>query len=181
MAAERQGNLPQRAGISKRLVMALPLALGWTIYTAQPTPGNFLLGYFVSLVAVGATSFSGESFRLKNPPRQLYNLISYTLYMASEVLLAGIGVARIILSPSLPIKPGMSRVDTQDSSSSELISAASAHGITITPGELVVDFDESADGVAMIVHSLNIDESAPKLDADQGTRLRRIREILGYD
>ena len=181
MAAESQSKSPQRAGVFKRLVMALPLALGWTIYTAQPTPGNFLLGYVVSLVAVGATSFSGESFRLKNPPRQLYHLIAYTFYMGGEVLLAGIGVARIILSPSLPIKPGMSRVDTQDRERSELISAASAHGITITPGELVVDFDESGDCVAMIVHSLNIDESAPKLDADQATRLRRIREILGHD
>ncbi len=167
--------------MGKRLVMALPLALGWTIYTAQPTVGNFLLGYVFSIVMVGATGFRGDTFRLKNPARQLYNLLAYTLLMAREVLLAGIDVARIILSPSLPINPGMSRIDTQDSSQSELISAASAHGITITPGELVVDFEETGDSALMIVHSLNIDESAQQLGADQATRLRRIKGILGYD
>ena len=165
----------------KRLVMALPLALGWTIYTAQPTVGNFLLGYVLSIVVVGATAFRGDSFRLKNPARQLYNLLAYTLYMAREVLLAGIGVARIIISPSLPINPGMSRIDTQDESQSELISAASAHGITITPGELVVDFEETPEGALMLVHSLNIDVSAQQLDADQSRRLRRITGILGHD
>ncbi len=181
MAAEPKEIRSKRTGIVKRLVMALPLALGWTIYTAQPTPGNLLLGYVFGIAVVGATGFRGDSFRLKNPPRQLYNLLAYTLYMASEVLLAGIDVARIILSPSLPIEPGLSRVDTQDSTQSELISAASAHGITITPGELVVDFDESPDGVTMIVHSLNIETSAQQLDADQQKRLRRILGILGYD
>ncbi len=181
MAAEAKKIVRQPTGLAKRLVMALPLALGWTIYTAQPTPGNLLLGYIFGIMVVGATGFRGDSFRLKNPPRQLYNLLVYTLYMASEVLMAGIDVARIILSPSLPIKPGLSRVDTQDSTQSELISATSAHGITITPGELVVDFDEGPDGVTMIVHSLNIEASAQQLDADQQTRLRRILGILGYD
>ncbi|MXX49846.1 MAG: hypothetical protein F4Z39_02150 [Chloroflexi bacterium] len=181
MAAENTANRGKPSGIGKRLVMALPLALGWTTYTAQPTPGNLLLGYIFGIAAVSATSFHGDSFRLKNPLRQLYNLLIYTLYMAREVLLAGIDVARIILSPSLPIKPGLSRVATQDSTQSELISAISAHGITITPGELVVDFDESPAGVIMIVHSLNIEEAAQALAADQQTRLRRILGILGYD
>lgn len=181
MAAEAKEDRRQRTSLGKRLVMALPLALGWTIYTAQPTPGNLLLGYVLGIAVVRATGFRGDSFRLKNPPRQLFNLLAYTLYMANEMLLAGIDVARIILSPSLPIDPGLSRVDTQDSTHNELISAASAHGITITPGELVVDFDEGPDGVTMIVHSLNIEASAQQLDADQQTRLRRILGILGHD
>ncbi len=181
MAADAKAHDKKPTSLSKRLVMALPLALGWTIYTAQPTPGNLLLGFIFGIAVVSATGFRGDSFRLKNPLRQLYNLLIYTLFMAREVLLAGMDVARIILSPSLPIKPGLSRVDTQDSSRSELISATSAHGITITPGELVVDFEESPNGVTMIVHSLDIEASAQQLAADQQTRLRRILGILGYD
>ena len=166
----------------KVLILALPLAIGWTIYTAQPTPGNFLLGYLFSVSVLIATGIRGESIRIRNAPRQLYNLIAYTLYLASEVLSAGLKVSRLILMPSLPINPGISSVNTQDNTESELISAVSAHGITITPGELVVDFEEThEEGVKMIVHSLNLDASGQSLDDEQRRRLMRIKGILGHD
>ena len=166
----------------RTMIIALPLAIGWTIYTAQPTPGNFLLGYVFSISVLVATGLRGESLRLRNAPRQLYNLVAYTFYLATEVLSAGVKVSLVILTPSLPINPGMSTVNTQDRSENELISAISAHGITITPGELVVDFEEtSEDGVRMIVHSLNIDSSGQSLDDDQRKRLARIKGILGHD
>lgn len=167
---------------SKVMILALPLAIGWTIYTAQPTPGNFLLGYIFSVSVLMATSIRGESVRLSNTPRQLYNLAAYTMYLASEVLSAGVKVSRLILMPSLPINPGMSSVNTQDATENELISAVSAHGITITPGELVVDFEDTDEaGVMMIVHSLNLDASGKSLEAEQKRRLVRIRGILGHD
>lgn len=166
----------------KVLIMALPLAIGWTIYTAQPTPGNILLGYLFSVSVLTATGIRGDSIRLRNAPRQLYNLFAYTLYLASEVFSAGIKVSRLILLPSLPINPGISSVNTQDATKNELISAVSAHGITITPGELVVDFEETRkEGVTMIVHSLNLDTSGQSLDEDQSRRLARIKGILGHD
>ncbi|MCY4062973.1 MAG: Na+/H+ antiporter subunit E [Chloroflexi bacterium] len=166
----------------KVMILALPLAIGWTIYTAQPTPGNLLLGYLFSVSVLIATGIRGESVRMRNAPRQLYNLFAYTLYLASEVLSAGLKVSRVILMPSLPISPGIATVNTQDSTENELISAVSAHGITITPGELVVDFEEtSEEGVKMIVHSLNLDSSGQSLDEEQQRRLMRIKGILGHD
>jgi len=166
----------------KVMIMALPLAIGWTIYTAQPTAGNFLLGYVFSVSVVMATGLRGDSLRLRSAPRQLYNLIAYTVFLASEVLFSGIKVSRLILTPSLPINPGISRVNTQDKTENELISAVSAHGITITPGELVVDFEETAqDGILMIVHSLNLDAPGRSLEEEQKKRLDRIKGILGHD
>ncbi|MCY4073001.1 MAG: Na+/H+ antiporter subunit E [Chloroflexi bacterium] len=168
--------------IAKRIVLALPLSIGWTIYTAQPTPGNFLLGYIFSVVVLTATGLKGDSVNLKNAVLQLYNLIAYVLFLSKEVFVSGVQVARIIISPSLPIDPGITRVKTQDESKSALISAVSAHGITITPGELVVDFEERGDEtVLMIVHSLTISESGKRLDQDQSLRLKRIKGILGHD
>ena len=168
--------------IAKRIVLALPLAIGWTIYTAQPTPGNFLLGYIFSVVVLMATGLKGDSVNLRNAVLQIYNLLAYVLFLSKEVLVSGVQVARIIISPSLPIDPGVTRVKTQDDDKSALISAVSAHGITITPGELVVDFEERPDqGVLMIVHSLTISESGQRLDQDQSLRLKRIKGILGHD
>ncbi len=168
--------------LMKRLILSLPLAIGWTIYTAQPTIGNFLLGYLFSLVVLVATGVRGDSFNLRNAPKQLFNLIVYIFFLAYAVLVSGLQVARLILSPSLPIDPGLSAVNTQDVTENSVVSAVSAHGITITPGELVVDFEETAEeGVLMIIHSLNITKSAQNLDSDQTIRLRRIKGILGHD
>ena len=167
---------------AKAMLIALPLACGWTIYTAQPTLGNFFLGYLFSVVVVLATGLRGDSLRLRNAPKQFYNLAAYVLFLAFEVFIAGVKVARVVLTPGMPIKPGFTDLKTNDKSKNELISAISAHGITITPGELVVDFKETSDdGVVMIVHSLNVDVSAKSLERDQKTRLKRIRGILGHD
>lgn len=166
----------------KAMVMALPLAIGWTIYTAKPTPGNFLLAYVFSLVVIVATGLRGDSFRMRNAPRQVYNLVAYVLFLAFEVLVSGVKVALVVLAPDLKIDPGTTELSTFDESKNELISAVSAHGITITPGELVVDFKESTDeGATMIVHSLNTEISSPSLESDQRTRLKRIKGILGHD
>ena len=164
------------------MVMALPLAIGWTIYTAQPTPGNFLLAYVLSLLVITATGQRGDSFRLRNAPLQIYNLIAYVLFLAFEVLVSGVKVALVVIAPDLKIRPGTTELSTFDESQNELISAVSAHGITITPGELVVDFKESAgEGATMIIHSLNLDFSAKRLEQDQRLRLKRIKGILGHD
>jgi len=166
----------------KALVMALPLAIGWTIYTAQPTPGNFLLAYVFSLVVIVATGQRFDNFRLSNVPLQIYNLIAYVLFLANEVLVSGVKVALIVLAPELKISPDTTELSTFDESKNELISAISAHGITITPGELVVDFNESdREGAIMIVHSLTSEASAERLEADQRLRLKRIKGILGHD
>lgn len=167
---------------AKPLAMALPLLFGWTIYTAQPTPGNILLGYLFGVLAIKASGLKGESLRLRSAPKQLYNLLAYIVFLASEVLFSGLKVARIVLTPSLPIQPGISKINTQDASEDELISAVSAHAITITPGELVVDFEETnEDGLLMVVHSLNMETSGQSLHDDQRIRLKRIKGILGHD
>ena len=70
----------------KVMIMAFPLAVGWTIYTSQPTPGNFLLGYLFSVVVVMATGLRGDSLKIRNAPRQLYNFVAYIVFLAYEVL-----------------------------------------------------------------------------------------------
>ena len=166
----------------KALVMALPLAIGWTIYTARPTPGNFLLAYIFSLVVIVATGQRFDNFHLRNVPLQLYYLIAYVLFLAIEVLVSGVKVALIVVAPELKISPDSTELSTFDESNNDLISAISAHGITITPGELVVDFKESdEEGATMIVHSLTSEASAERLENDQRLRLKRIKGILGHD
>ena len=74
---------------SKVMILALPLAIGWTIYTAQPTPGNFLLGYIFSALGAYGDRHTRRERETAQRAAQLYNLVAYTVYLASEVLSAG--------------------------------------------------------------------------------------------
>ena len=166
----------------KRLILAIPLAIGWAIYTAQLSIGNVILGYIFSFIVLIAVGVRGDTFHLTNLPRQIFYLTAYILLLSYDVLKSGLQVAQITLMPSLPIDPGMTRINTQDKTENPIISAISAHGITITPGELVVDFEETPEeGILMVIHSLNITNSASNLDNAQSTRLQRIKGMLGYD
>ena len=62
------------------------------------------------------------------------------------------------------------------SDENDVIAAFSAHGITITPGELVVDFDGAR---TMFVHCLDVEASAQSAPAAQAKRLQLLRRILG--
>jgi multicomponent Na+:H+ antiporter subunit E len=96
--------------------------------------------------------------------------------LGHDIWLSSVDVARRVLNPDMPLNPGILRVDTQDEDESDITAAFSAHGITITPGELVVDFDGS---LTMYVHCLDMEESAKHAVAAQARRLKLLRRIIG--
>jgi multicomponent Na+:H+ antiporter subunit E len=62
------------------------------------------------------------------------------LHLALDMWRSGLGVAALVLRPSLPVRPGLLRVPA--GSDSETVTALSAHALSITPGQLVVGIDE---------------------------------------
>jgi multicomponent Na+:H+ antiporter subunit E len=66
-------------------------------------------------------------------------------------------------------------VPTQDETHSASIAALSAHAITITPGELVVDFDGAK---VMYVHCLDTEATSKTADPAQAARLKLLRRVL---
>jgi multicomponent Na+:H+ antiporter subunit E len=74
--------------------------------------------------------------------------------LLKDLLVSGLQVAHIVLSPSLPIKPGIIAIPA--GTDSELATALSAHSISVTPGEVVVEISD--DGV-MYTHVLDVTQS----------------------
>lgn len=75
-------------------------------------------------------------------------LLFYLLWMFWEIVASGIQVARVILTPSLPIKQNMVRfkVDLPSAHAKMIL----GNSITLTPGTLTVDIHEDE----FLVHSL---------------------------
>lgn len=160
------------------VLLAIPLALLWMIVTANLSVESFLVGFIVSAAILLLTNTKNIQVDRRRLPDQLLALAIYTVTLMRDIWLSSVDVTRRVLNPKLPINPGVLKVATMDPDQSEFTAAFSAHGITITPGELVVDFDGSR---AMYVHCLDVEASAANAPGAQAKRLRLLRRIAGKD
>lgn len=171
------------------IIYTVPMALLWMIFARQFSIEGFIVGsvfgFAILMVIRINTSFDNEDepVQLVRIPSQLFALMIYIFRLTIDVILSGIDVASKVLHPEMPINPGTYTITTQDDANNATISALSAHSITITPGELVIDFSEDEHGnTTMLVHTLDKEASnQEKLEKDQNKRLKLIRQILGKD
>ncbi|HEX2621558.1 MAG TPA: Na+/H+ antiporter subunit E [Phototrophicaceae bacterium] len=158
------------------MIFAVPLTFMWMIVTSSISPGGFFVGAVVGLAIVMLLRLQKNEINFRKLPDQLWALVVYTLTLFRDIWLSSVDVTKRVLNPALPMKPGILRVETQDPTENDVVAAFSAHGITITPGELVVDFDDRR---AMYVHCLDVEASGQSADGAQTKRLRLLNRILG--
>lgn len=146
-------------------MMALLLIL-YLALTASLELSNIVLGALVAAVVAALLRPVRQPTSLQPLPGALWALAKYFIIMLWELIVSGLQVAHIVLSPSLPIKPGIIAIPS--GTDSELATALSAHSITVTPGELVVEISD--DGV-MYTHVLDVSMSeAARLNAQEQRR-----------
>jgi multisubunit Na+/H+ antiporter MnhE subunit len=140
-------------------------------------PESFVVGYLAALLAV-VWWLRDEpiEFNIAKFPQRLLAFITYSVFMIWQIFVSGWDVTLRIFGIR-PIRAGIIAVNVQDMQNSEFISGASAHSITITPGEMVVEYDKTCQ--IMYVHCIDIDESQKKLDPDQTSRLQSLKRIIG--
>lgn len=158
------------------LLFAVPMAILWMIVSGDLSPGSFGVGYVLSfaiLVMVKAEKVEVDRRKL---PDQLKAVFIYVITLARDIWLSSIDVTKRVLNPELPMNPGLIAVPVQDETENDFTAAFSAHGITITPGELVVDFEGKH---TMYVHCLDMDASEKNAQQAQRKRLTLLRRIQG--
>jgi multicomponent Na+:H+ antiporter subunit E len=160
------------------LILAVPMAVVWMIVTSSVTPGSFSVGFLLGFAILFAMKGRDVQIKPRRLPDQLAALTVYTITLGRDIWLSSVDVAKRVLDPSMPLQPGIITVYTQDEDESDFTAAFSAHGITITPGELVVDFDGSR---TMYVHCLDAEASARNAAPAQAKRLKLLRRIVGRD
>lgn len=77
-----------------------------------------------------------------------YILLNYLFHLVIDIVRANINVAKIVLSPRMPISPGMVKYRTKVKSDVGKVMLATS--ITLTPGTLTVDVE----GDEFLVHVL---------------------------
>jgi multicomponent Na+:H+ antiporter subunit E len=148
----------------------------WIIYlglTMNFDLNNIIMG---GIVAGGVTALmrpKQAKVDIKRLPVALFAIIKYTGILLVDMFLSGVQVAGIVFHPRLPIKPGI--IAIQSLSESELSEALSAHAITVTPGEIVIEIDEHGN---MYTHCLIATESEKKAADAQKLRINLLQKIF---
>jgi len=102
-------------------------------------------------------------------PRHLaLRILLYLPWLFKEIVVSNIAVARVILDPSLPIRPRVLRV--RASQSSEIAQVIHANSITLTPGTITLDVR----GGNLLVHALTQESAEGVLSGEMDRRVTRL-------
>ena len=159
-----------------RVLLFMTLLLLWLFLVGPPSSQEMAAGagvaLLLALVPLPGASVYGE-FSLM--PKKVLYALRFLVYFLVAVVKSNLDVAFRVLSPRLPINPGIVRVKT--SLTSSLGRLILANSITLTPGTITVDIQ----GENLFIHWINIQAA----DIEEATRKivtdfeRRLEVIFG--
>ncbi|MCL4264111.1 MAG: Na+/H+ antiporter subunit E [Anaerolineae bacterium] len=150
------------------------LTLVYLALTANLAPLNILMGVLVATAVTFLLPGRQEwQMSWRAWPAANWAFVRYVFMLSKDLVVSGIQVARIVLSPQMSIRPGIIAIPSE--TSSDLATAFSAHAITLTPGEMVVEIDEKG---IMYTHCLNVHEAAISLPTNQRERRELLEKIF---
>lgn len=109
-------------------------------------------------------------------------MLRYVPWLLLQMVKSALRVARLTLSPSLPVAPAFGWVKSPFAS--DMAHSIYANSITLTPGTVSVDMQhDAAHGVEIYVHALEpsslADLAEPAGPADPTSMAGRIGKIVG--
>lgn len=151
----------------------VPLAGVYLCLTGNVHPSNLV---FALAIAGGLSVLASPPpwpILPRELPRALWTGGVYVLRLLYDIAKCGVTVAGYILRPSLPVRPGI--VAVEGGTTSPAVLAASAHGITVTPGEQVLEI--GTDGT-LYTHALDAPGTAAGGNTAQTARVPPLSKIL---
>jgi multicomponent Na+:H+ antiporter subunit E len=150
-------NLSFSTKMSRFLVLWSFLMVLWILFTASFATQELLTGLGVSaLIAVLSVNvFTCCSLKILYPQSLYYIFVFITVFLI-ELVKSNFDVARRVLSPSLPINPGIVKFKTKLKSNFSRMVLANA--ITLTPGTLSIDLIDDT----FYVHWIDVQTTDPE-------------------
>ena len=148
-----------------RLVLFSTLLIFWLMLNGTLALDSLVVGIFVSL-AISLLFGRGLSFftEFRLTPDAFVAGLKYFAYFFKELVIANIRLAKIVLSPSLPINPGIIKVRTR--LKSKMGRLMLANSITLTPGTLTVEIKDDCLYIHCVtVESTDIEQATAQISA----------------
>ena len=139
----------------KFIVSTILLFVVWLGFTVSLDPEELITGLTVAIIVslISKNSIAGENpSKWFSPKRWLY-AIAYIPYFLKELTMANLDVAYRVISPKLPINPGI--VTVKPKLKPPMARLVLANSITLTPGTITVDIHEDE----YYIHWINVTDT----------------------
>ena len=161
----------QKTILQPRILLIVSLIAAWLLWSGLFKPLILAFGVFscalVFVLVKRMGYFADQLFALRFSLR----VLRYWIWLGGEMIKSSLDVARIILSPSLPISPDV--VDIPANSWHAFEQVMLGNSITLTPGTLAMDVH---DGVIR-VHALTTQGARDLQSGDMTRRVNELRRI----
>jgi multicomponent Na+:H+ antiporter subunit E len=155
------------------LLIIVPLLFVYLELSSNFELSNIIVGLMIVTGIVKLIRPRRLPTDLRHLPSSVFALMRYLVKLVYDVIASGIQVARIVMDPALPIKPGIVSISSE--CESEIGTALSAHAITLAPGEMVVEMDEKG---VMYTSCLDTTNSEKYIEDAQKIRKDLLQKIF---
>lgn len=136
------------------ILLFASLLLFWVWLNGSLASDVLIVGVVtVAIIALLFGNGLGVFSELRPTPRALGYTFLYVLYFAKELTKSNLSLAAIVLSPGLPLNPGIVKVRTK--LKSRMGRMLLANSITLTPGTLTVELV----GEWLYIHWVTVDST----------------------
>jgi multicomponent Na+:H+ antiporter subunit E len=140
-----------------QLIYAFLLYFGmWYAFTTSLELAELVTGAVVALILSIFTYKVTDAGMGILMPNKLFYFVQYFFVFMIALIKANIDVAKRVVSPALPINPGIVEFETQ--LTSNFAKMVLANSITLTPGTITIDVIENQ----FYVHWIDVETEDPK-------------------
>ncbi len=147
--------------------LLLILLISWLLWSGIYKPLLISLGVFSCLLSLWLANRMGFFRHVMSLP-SLLRLPALWWWVLQEVIRSSLDVARIVLSPSLPIQPEVVKLTTSETSDSGKVILGNS--ITLSPGTVTIDVDDNV----LLVHCLTAKSAAGIRDGEVERRTAKL-------
>lgn len=157
--------------MSRHVLTAVLLAVVWQMWSGHTEPLIVKFGIASVLLVVWLSARMDAVDGTREPFSLGLRVFSYIPWLLLEIVKSNVHVARVILSPGLPINPQLVRV--QGSQRSELGQVVYANSITLTPGTVTCDIRDGS----FLVHALTDETAAGLIEGTMDRRCAALERV----
>lgn len=156
-----------------RVRTILGLTAVYLVLTGNFQLSNIVIGLLIATFIAWVLRIESRPMSLRSMPTAVWAVIKYAVVLTIDLVISGLQVARLVLTPKMPIEQGNIAIPTR--CTSETAQALSAHAITLTPGEMVVEMGEKG---VMFTHSLDATHAEGAISEAQHKRDQILIKIM---
>ena len=126
--------------VKHSLFLFVILMVVWALFTSvdgQEILTGAIISLLITLITIKAEPILGH---IKLTPKSFVYFLLYIVVFIKELIMSNIDVARRVVDPKLPIKPGIVKVRTK--LKSKLGKIILANSITLTPGTMTTEIKD---------------------------------------